>query len=292
VMENASTITLSAGAVRAEFDQTTGRLVYFGATANLLQSGPRLNVWRAATDNDGLKLWAQMPGESHKALPRWLLLGLNDINYSLISVKLLRQANALPVMEVIQHASGRENWGDFTHISRYSLLEKGELQVDNTIVLGKDMLDIPRIGVELSVIPGLERLEYFGRGPLENYWDRKASAMVGHYRNTVSQEYVPYIMPQEHGHHTDVRWLTITNEQGSGLRICGSPVLEFNVSHFNAGDLFDARHTSDLSPRPEVIVSLDAAQRGLGTASCGPDTLVQYQIREKEYQFNFRMHIL
>jgi beta-galactosidase len=116
--------------------------------------------------------------------------------------------------------------------------------------------------------------------------------MVGRYQNTVTGEYVPYILPQEHGHHTDTRWLTLTDEKAHGIKISGAPSFEFNASHFSAADLYAARHTPDLQPRPEVIISLDAAQRGLGTASCGPDTLRQYQLNEKEYHFTYQLKVV
>lgn len=116
--------------------------------------------------------------------------------------------------------------------------------------------------------------------------------MVGRYQNTVSGEYIPYIVPQEHGHHTDVRWLTLTNEQNQGLKMTTDDLFGFNVSHFTANDLYNGKHTIDLHPRPEVIVSLDATHRGLGTGSCGPDTLTQYQIREKIYHFKYWLKVL
>jgi beta-galactosidase len=239
-----------------------------------------------------MKIWADQLGESRKALARWLKLGLDHVQHSLVRVRVQNRGDQLPIVEVVQRASGREDWNDFLYTARYALLGNGELHVENVVALGKDMLDIPRVGVELSLVPGLEQLEYFGRGPLENYSDRKISAMVGRYQNTVDGEYVPYIMPQEHGHHTDVRWLTLTNEQGHGLEVTGDDLFEFNVSHFTTSDLYAGRHTTDLHPCPEVILSLDAAQRGLGTASCGPDTLPQYQLREKKYQFTYRLKVL
>ena len=73
--------------------------------------------------------------------------------------------------------------------------------------VGDGITDMPRVGVSMALAPGLEQLDWYGRGPWENYTDRKASAMVGLYQSTVSEQYVPYIMPQEHGHKTDVRWL-------------------------------------------------------------------------------------
>ena len=111
--------------------------------------------------------------------------------------------------------------------------------------------------------------------------------MLGRYRSTVTEQYVPYIVPQEHGHHGDVRWLTLTDESGAGVKITGVPAIGFTASHFSAADLTAARHTIDLEPRAEVILHLDHAQRGLGTASCGPDTAMRYRLRADVYRFAY-----
>jgi beta-galactosidase len=143
----------------------------------------------------------------------------------------------------------------------------------------------------MALKPGLEALDYFGRGPWENYPDRKSAAMVGRWQNTVSDEYVPYIMPQEHGLHCDVRWLALSGPAGRALRVDGDKLM-FSASHFTPADLFAARHTVDLSPRPEIVLCLDAAHRGLGTASCGPDTLEKYRIEEPEYRLDYVLRLV
>jgi beta-galactosidase len=288
---NPTSIHLSAKSIRVEFNKVTGELIYLGRDANVIQNGPRLNTWRAGTDNDGIKLLPDPTWRGWKPLSRWMKLGLNEIKYSLVRVTYIESSILTPQVEIIYQASGRDNWSDFYHQALYSLLPTGELRVDNTIRLGSEMVDIPRVGVVIGIVPGFEQIEYFGRGPLENYWDRKASSMVGCYCNTIDGEYVNYIMPQEHGHHTDMRWLKLRNAQNHGLDVIGYPTFEFNISHFTANDLFCATHTIDLHPRPEVILSLDAVMRGLGTASCGPDTLEQYQIRDTEYKFTYGLRI-
>lgn len=147
--------------------------------------------------------------------------------------------------------------------------------------------DLPRIGVTVTLAPGLERLEYLGRGPWENYPDRQASAVVGRWESTVTGEYVPYIAPQEHGHHGDTRWLRLTREDGTGIEVRGLPTIGFSARHFTTQDLTEARHTADLKPRAEVILNLDHAQRGLGTASCGPDTSPRYRLSAGTYRFAY-----
>ena len=103
--------------------------------------------------------------------------------------------------------------------------------------------------------------------------DRLASTVVGRFASTVTDQYVPYILPQEHGHHERHALAHARpTDAGFGLEVRGRPTIGFAASHFTAADLYGARHTNELEPRPEVLLSLDHAQRGLGTASCGPDT--------------------
>ena len=283
--EDAARIVLRAGNVQAIFDKTSGTLIALGTeTGGPLLQGPLLNVWRAATDNDGIKAWT---GQENKPLGRWRALGLHAIEHRLRSVRLVRASKASAVVEVVHEASGRAQWDDFEHTHRYTLLPTGELRVENQVRVGEAITDVPRIGVSLQLSPRLVQLEWFGRGPWENYSDRKASAMVGLYRGTVTEQYVPYIVPQEHGHKTDVRHAQLTDAAGAGLRVEGDPTFEFSASHFTDDDLFRARHTPDLTPRPEVFLNLDHAQRGLGTASCGPDTLERYRLRDARYRFAF-----
>jgi beta-galactosidase len=144
--------------------------------------------------------------------------------------------------------------------------------------------------VTFAVQPGFELLRWFGRGPHENYSDRKRAAAVGLFAGTVTGQYVPYILPQEHGNKTDVRWMSLENPGKCAVTFTGEgESMECSASHFTADDLFKARHTIDLEPRAETIINLDCAQRGLGTASCGPDTLEQYRIPASTYRFNYRI---
>jgi beta-galactosidase len=282
-------IVLAAGDVRAEFDGATGELAFFGAgERNLLKRGPRLNVWRAAVDNDGLKLLA----DRRKPLTRWQALGLDRVERSLVRIALVEESNEVATVEIEHSASGRGQPNDLRHVQRFTLLASGELQVENTVRLGEELVDIPRVGVGLEVAPGLEQLEWHGRGPWDNYSDRKAGAMLGRWTSSVADQYVPYIMPQEHGHKTDVRSLTLRDDDGLGLEVAGDAPFQFSALHHSDDDLFRATHTTELSPRPEVFLNIDAAQRGLGTLSCGPDTLEQYRLLDREYQFSYTLRAL
>jgi beta-galactosidase len=266
---------LEAGRVRAVVDLDAGVLCELALEGrNVVVDGPRLQLWRAPTDNDGLP---QVPSRRSGVLPRWLELGLDRVQLELVSARARGSA-----VELVHRASGL-----VTHRQRYTLHATGELHVENVVELSPKLRDVPRIGAGLALLPGLEQLTWYGRGPWEAYSDRLASTVVGRFESTVTDQYVPYIVPQEHGHHPDTRWLTLTDDTGFGLEVRGRPVIGFGASHFTAADLTAARHTNELDPRREVLLSLDHAQRGLGTASCGPDTAVRYRLLEPSYSFGY-----
>jgi beta-galactosidase len=254
-----------------------------------LARGPLVQLWRGAIDNDGIKLWTD---QRNKPLGRWLALGLDQLQHRCEGFAWHRNRDGSATVALLHAATGRARWRDCTHAHRYTLQPDGALVVDNEVAFGaRDMTDLPRVGVRLDVRPGFEQLRYFGRGPRENYADRKASGLIGLYAGTVTAEHVPYVMPQESGHHTDVRWLELAGPRRATLRISGAPTLEFNATHFTAEDLYAAKHTTDLTPRVETIVHLDAAQRGLGTASCGPDTLAQYRLLKSRYRWRYGLKL-
>jgi beta-galactosidase len=141
----------------------------------------------------------------------------------------------------------------------------------------------------MTLPAGFEQLEWYGRGPHENYCDRNTGAALGRYRGTVTGQYVPYGMPQENGNKTDVRWLALTNPAGLGLLAVGDDPLEAGALHFTAADLYAAWHTNELTPRPETFFTMDMRQVGLGGASCGPGTLNEYLVPPGMYEFTVRL---
>jgi beta-galactosidase len=297
--ETVGGLLLLAGDTAATFDRATSTLSSLRVRGvELLARAPLVELNRAATDNDGIKLWS---GQDGKALGRWQKLGLiaKPIQHQPGAFSHKANKDGSVTVTLSHAASGRENWKDCTHTHRYTLHADGRLVVDNDIVFGSsDMTDVPRAGVRLDLVAGYENLAYFGRGPVENYADRKTGSLVARYETTVTDEYVDYVMPQEHGHHTDVRWLELSKvgtplrgvrSVAPALRITAAPLFEFNASHFTAEDLYAAKHPTDLTPRAETIVYLDAAHRGLGTQSCGPDTLDRYKLNAKRYTFTYTL---
>jgi beta-galactosidase len=140
-----------------------------------------------------------------------------------------------------------------------------------------------------------DKIQWFGRGPHESYWDRKSGARVGLWTGTVWDQYHPYIRPQENGNRTDVRWLSLTNAEGHGLLVVGDPTLDFSAHHFLPED-FDPgpqkrqRHTIDLERRDLVTLNLDYRQMGVGgDTSWGARPHPQYTLPAREYDYRFRL---
>ncbi len=291
VSETDGMLIVFSDAIRAAFCLEAGTLVsLIRDGTEFIQRGPLVQLWRGAIDNDGLKLWS---GQENKPLGRWRTLGLDHLEHRKTSLKWKSDRRGAVTVSVRHSATGRERWRDCQHTHRYRFLADGVLKVENEIGLGSsDMTDLPRVGVQLVLPQGFEALRYFGRGPRENYCDRKTAEQVGVYESTVSDEYVPYLMPQEHGHHTDVRWLELGNKGGASLRVTGSPTVEFNASHFTAENLYAAKHAHELVPNVTTILYLDAAQRGLGTGSCGPDALPVHRLTARKYRIDFTLTAL
>jgi beta-galactosidase len=224
---------------------------------------PELTLFRAPVDNDGLKLAADL-GEGFqvgtKALSRWRASGLDR-----------RRADELVAHEHVVDAAAD---GSEVHV--------------HVVELPEHLDDPARVGVTFTVPGDVERIRWYGRGPLENYPDRNRGAMVGIWESEIDEP--PYLVPQEFGLRTDCRWLELVGPSGT-LRVDVLEPLALHVSatRFAASDLYAAAHETELRARRVVVVHLDVAHRGLGTASCGPDVLDRYRIRPGTHRFGYRL---
>jgi hypothetical protein len=169
----------------------------------------------------------------------------------------------------------------------YSALPGGALLVKNNFEVPAELNDLPRVGVVLELPKELEDVEYFGLGPHENYIDRQSGVWFDIFQDTVNGMYVPYILPQENGARCQVSWTALRNAEGHGVMVIAPEKMQFTVSRFSAKQMYEAKHTNELKPEDKVLLYLDYAQRGLGTRSCGPDTLDKYRLKSGKYSFNF-----
>jgi beta-galactosidase len=239
---------------------------------NVLASAPTANFWRAPLDNDGIR---RQEDQSNKPLGRWRHWGLEEIQLkdSSLDGQFWRQNYEL--------GSGR-----LIGVTQSWIMRRGGIDVEVNFDVPDELADLPRLGIRFALKPGFESLEWFGLGPEESYSDRRTGYQIGRWTSKVSDQNVPYILPQEHGNHEKTRWFSLHNEK-VGLIFVGKNEFSFSALHYRSEDIQLANHTNELSFNPETWVCIDFKQRGLGTLSCGPDTLEHYKIPSGQHNLRF-----
>ena len=169
----------------------------------LLAAPPTLTLWRAPTDNDRIGGMAA----------RWAAAGVDRLARRLIGID--RDGPTTVVRAEVSTSADIV----VTHEVRYTALAGDGIAVTERVEIPAALDDLARVGTVLEVVPGLEDVEWFGTGPHETYPDRRRSGLVGRWTSTVTDQYVPYVRPQENGGHADVRWLRLSDATGAGLRI-------------------------------------------------------------------------
>ncbi|MEP6851856.1 MAG: glycoside hydrolase family 2 TIM barrel-domain containing protein [bacterium] len=245
-----------------DVDPRTGRLTRLGGLSLL---GPRLDVWRAPTDNDRGEHGPQVA-------PTWYSLGLNRMRHRTISVD-LGESRAQVRTRVAPAASDLGLFATYT----WSRADGGGLRLRLEVEPDGDWsgVPLPRLGLRMELPATIADVEWYGLGPGESYRDARAAAHLGRFRKPIEALQTPYLRPQENGNHLDVRWASLTGADG-GLRVIGGPTFALTVRRWTSEDLAAARHPYDLRARDRVYVNVDVAQTGVGTAACGPGPLPQH----------------
>lgn len=285
---NQDQTTIRAQSFSLTFSRSTGTLaslIFFGhellAQSTTNPPGPILQLYRAPTDND--------KGFGHWLARDWQDAGLTHMNRHVDSF-IVTQPHSGEI-QVRAVATSSANTGGYTLQTIWTIHADGTVEMDNHFhPFGQLPVTLPRIGVVMQLAPQLEKLRWYGRGPWENYPDRKQSADMGIWSGTVTDQYVPYVRPQETGSKQDVHWITLTDADGHGLLVQSEAApISMSALHFTAADLSSVRHNYELKPRPEIILSLDARQCGLGNSSCGPGVLTQYAVPPQDYSLKLRL---
>jgi len=221
---------------------------------------PKLSLWRAPTDNDRI-------GHISTKWERW---GLRELTREECSVT--ESSNKLTIKSTWKTSTGFA----VKHIQVITPIENG-FTVNESVDLPKELNDVARVGTNFELSGGLTDLTWFGNGPHESYPDRKIGR-ISRWNSSIDNQYIPYVRPQENGGHNGMRWFQITDPTGTGLRIDLAKPYQVSVTPNRGEDLADATHDYQVNACGNVVVHIDAAHRGLGTASCGPDTLDKYLI--------------
>jgi beta-galactosidase len=280
--ENDRAITLKAADVTAVIDKTTGVLTSLRAKdQEWLVSPLRLNFWRPSTNNDeGAKL-------DHK-LKVWQYAGSRA---TAEKVSAARDGSDVVVTAEIKIPAN-----DSAATVKYRFTGSGQIEVGTDFRPGKGLPDLPRVGYQCEFPKDAQDFTWYGRGPHENYIDRKAGAWTTIHKKTIQEMFHKYTDPQEAGNRTGIRWLTLTSPAGgSGLRVdaTGDHLLEAGCYPCSSADISLAMHPTELPQREFNTLNIDHRQSGLGgTNSWGALALPKYRIpSDKTYRWSFLISI-
>ncbi|MEZ5032726.1 MAG: glycoside hydrolase family 2 TIM barrel-domain containing protein [Saprospiraceae bacterium] len=274
--ETETDLTLEKAGSRWTFSRTTGWLTHWQHQGQpVIEGDLRANFWRAPTDNDlGGYHTPDVLGYWKTAAQDLILDRIQQINTGLlVSYQLPGNRGMYKV------------W--------YTPHSNGGLEVRIIMTPDKTLPDLPKMGMQVSIPATRDRIEWYGRGPWENYRDRLASARIGHYRMALDTFVEPYIRPQENANRTGIRWMQLTDSDGQGIRITsvGQP-LECSAWPYDQATLEAARHTTDLTPSGTITLNIDQAQMGVG----GTDTwtikaapLPVYRLPARPGQYTFQL---
>lgn len=284
--ENDKTIKVEGKGFVVNFDKLSGTIssIVSGGNELIAQDGevkgPKLNVYSSPIENDN---------KDYKM--SWFKASLNNLNENTVSVK-ASQPKASKVSVAVSKEFVSDS-GSFKHECIYEIGGNGSIKIDNKVIPTgfDDLLSLPRVGLKLGLVEGLEKVQWYGRGPHENYPDRNESAHLGIYESTASEMFVPYVVPQECGGRSDTRWLKLGFENGTKPALTVESVLPFQFSalHYDASDMDKASRPEFMKRRKETILCIDSEMLGLGNASCGPPPLSQYIVPVQEYEFSFTL---
>ncbi len=283
--ENEEKIQFVSTKAFLSFDKATGFIKEYNYRGTSLVDTAfytKPNFWRAPNDNDygantpqKLQIWKE-------ATAKQVLLSFTEnIKDGLASIKAVYKLSAAHSTLEIQ----------------YTFNASGKILVEQRIMVNKDSIGklavLPRFGMQWILPKGFDKVEYYGRGPQENYQDRNFSAHVGLYKQTVDEQYFPYVVPQETGARTDIRWYQVVNSNGKGLRIHSDSLLSIGAIHFFDADLDNGpkrqqRHAADLVKRPQTQLNIDLKQMGVGGIdSWRSMPMTQYLLPYGDYTFSY-----
>lgn len=282
ITESHKTLLIISGEdFSVEFDRRSGYIVHYVAQGTrMLKEGSSItpNFWRAPTDNDfGASLQLKY------AVWKNPVIHLKEMNYAMNN----------GIATVTCHYD-MVNIADLT--LEYEINNLGAVKISQTMKAGnRNVADMFRFGMQIVMPASFERVVYYGRGPVENYSDRKSYTDIGLYSQSVDEQFYPYIRPQENGTRSDIRWWNILNPSGIGLRIdseepFSASALHYTIESLDEGLFKNNHHSQEITKADLTNLLVDKAQMGLGCVnSWGALPLKEYTLPYGDYKFVFRL---
>jgi beta-galactosidase len=275
------------------FDKSTGQLCdmkYKGK--DFLEKGPLFNIWRAplANDIDPWNNWQHRTQEKIDGLGRsrdnhWRTMGIEQLAYELDDIEFFQPDETRAVIKVRETAYTSTMEGGFSNTFTYRVNGVGEISIEVTsIARGKMPEWLPRVGLQFQLPQEFQNVSWNGRGPQENYPDRKSGYKMGNYSSTVRNMYVPYLIPQDYGNRSDVSMVKMTKADGAGFVIEGDN-FNFSAQAYDSDHLTRAMYPFQLKKSDKIFLNMDHKVNGLGDTSLA--TLQEHRVRPGTYAFSF-----
>ena len=279
--ENEKYITVKDGDNLYTVDKIHGTISSLIASGKeLLASDVKPALWRAPTDND------------MRIKHDWKREGYDTMSLECFGCVAEQKSEG----EIIVKSSltlGAAPRRTFIFLDAIYTFRKGEgVYIRYDVNIKGNHAPLPRFGFEAMLVSDLEKLSYFGRGPIESYVDKNKASRVSLFNTTVTDHFEHYVRPQENMAHADTRWVCVYSEAGQGILVTNTEVLDrfsFNCSHFTAKDLEYTAHDYELVPRKETVLNVDFAHSGIGSNSCGPALREEFRFSEKSFTFEARL---
>lgn len=261
-------ITIKGSDFTVVFDKILGTFTTIGKNNEnflLKDGGPRIHLWRAAHKNDDM--WAER---------NWALSGLRTIKWNTLTVSAEQVSPSSVRISVRLLGEGSSSF-TVNHDVVYTVSGNGTIKAENSVTTSDPKLVIARMGIRMFLDRKFDQVSYFGRGPMENYSDRKRGFDVGLYESTVAEQFTPYEKPMDCGNHEDVRWAKVTTSSGNGIMAqSDSSLMQVSMLPYSDEEMDKTEYRVDLPPVSSTVFCISHKTLGVGTASCGPRPLPQY----------------
>jgi beta-galactosidase len=276
-------ITVSGKSFSAVFNKKSGTLTsLMNHGTDVLQNsgGPMLHLWRAPHQRDDIY-----------ADDQWEKFGLKNLVWTASNVTAQQVSPSLVDVSADLTGIGKNNFQVKHHVV-YHIYGNGIIQVDNNVNASDPNVTIARMGVRLFLNDDYKQFSYFGRGPMENYADRKVGSDIGIYGSSVAEQLTPYEKPMECGNHEDVRWAWLKGSGGRGLKVTGTTsLLQVAALPYSDEQLAPVEYRIDLPKSTATVLNIGYKTLGVGSNSCGPTPLPEYTVTTKPASFTYTLNL-
>ncbi len=284
LLRDNGTITVSGDGFAVCFDPASGgisRLVRDGSDLLLPDGGPRLHLWRAPHRNDDD--WAYQD---------WKSFGLDRLEWKAIRLRAKSVDRVTVQVEAALRGTGRNGFA-VSHAALYTVYGDGSVVIDNSVLFQGYRIPLARLGVRLLLDQRLSRFTYLGRGPAENYPDRKRGSDIGLYEGGVKEQMTPYSRPMENGNHEDVRWAALSGAPlGTLLIRAGQEMMQASALSYSDEQMTPTEYSIDLPAPTATVLCLGSHTLGVGSDSCGYPPLPSYTVWSDPDVFSYTLRLL